>query len=90
MGYISIMPTNEKPEKVQKETMGNCYKCKEFKMLDPHHRVKRRNDKEDKYVVYLCRACHNWVEGHPSESKELGLHIPYYNTEEYKNKYGKL
>ena len=84
---INWIPAN--PQKEVKIKYGNCYRCKEFNPLDPHHRVKRKNDKEGKYVVYLCRECHDYVETHPEEAKKEGLHIPYYDTEEYKLKYGR-
>jgi hypothetical protein len=42
-----------------------------------------------KDTIQLCRACHEWVETHPREAEELGLHIPFYKSKSYKEKYGK-
>ena len=81
---IKSVPSLLKPEKV---SYGNCFKCKEYRKLDLHHRVKRRNDKANKYVVYLCRTCHSWVETHPFKASLIGLHIYYYDTDEYKRDY---
>jgi len=50
-------------------TCGNCIRCKEYGLLDGHHRLKRRYDKDNETVVYLCRRCHVWVESHPYEAE---------------------
>jgi len=61
---------------------GNCVLCKKYRKLDPHHRVKRRYDKKDESVVWLCRRCHEWVETHPEKARELNLEIKKHGQEE--------
>jgi hypothetical protein len=55
--------------------------------VDRHHVLKRSAMGKD--TIQLCRACHEWVETHPREAEELGLHIPFYKSKSYKEKYGK-
>lgn len=55
--------------------VGNCVRCKTYTWLDPHHRVKRRYDKNDETIVHLCRKCHTHVELHPAVAKAEGFYI---------------
>jgi hypothetical protein len=84
---IKYFKNGAKPEEYK--GVGNCERCREYTKLDVHHRVKRRNDNGNKYTVKLCRKCHMWVEAHEEEAKKENLHIPFYETEEYKKQYGK-
>lgn len=27
-------------------------------------------------LIVVCRQCHTWITGHPTESERLGLHLP--------------
>ena len=72
------------------EGYGNCHRCHEFTLLDEHHRVRRKNDPEGKYSIRLCRMCHRWVHEHVEMAYNEGYLISYYDTIEYKEKYGKV
>jgi hypothetical protein len=30
---------------------------------------------DPKYFLAVCRQCHNWIEEHPKEAKELGYSV---------------
>lgn len=71
------------------DNMGDCFRCKKRRILDPHHRVRRKNDKSGKYVVGLCRECHDIVHRDVETSYSEGFLISYYDTEEYGEDYKK-
>lgn len=54
---------------------GNCVRCGRWGRLDPHHRVKRRYDKKDNSVVWVCRECHEWIEANPKLARESGYNL---------------
>lgn len=59
---------------------GTCLKCSQ-PGTDVHHRIVRgMGGTKNEAVAYglanlilLCRSCHNWVHGHPTESYKLGF-----------------
>ena len=56
--------------------MGNCAKCREYRVLDRHH-VRTKGRGGDK-LIGLCRKCHRWVGDNPDEAAKLGLYIKGY------------
>jgi hypothetical protein len=44
---------------------------------DVHHKAGRIGDMllKEEYWLAVCRSCHDWIETHPIESRELGYSI---------------
>ena len=50
--------------------------CCTLKTTDVHHMKGRGKYLLDTNTwLSVCRSCHNWIEVHPEESKELGFSI---------------
>lgn len=67
---------------------GNCGMCGEYKHLDQHHKLMRSHGGTDEHLIGVCRECHNWIHANPAEARKKGYLISYYETDEYKKKYG--
>lgn len=48
-----------------------------YQAIEVHHKKGRIGDllNDKKYFLSVCRNCHEWIESHPKEAKELNLSI---------------
>ncbi len=52
----------------------NCTCCFAAKVTDIHHTRGRAGSllTDRRYVIAVCRACHNWIGEHPAEARRKG------------------
>jgi 5-methylcytosine-specific restriction protein A len=79
-------PTNEVREIVRRRAQGWCEYCRTSAGLDVHHRRPRAMGgtadpaaNRPPNLVYLCRACHGWLESHRELALATGWLVPQGN-----------
>ena len=70
-----------KQSKTYKENHPNCYACIPntctHRTTDVHHKAGRIEELllDQRYWLPVCRPCHDWIETHPQESRDLGYSV---------------